>query len=161
MTTRARSRVGALALAGLFALVPVAGSVALAPTAAADDQVVACLAEEQAFDPDVACIEYRDDEGNLVEPVVVDADEPDRSEFTRENIEPISAEVDAEPISAEVDIEPISAELDAERTAAEEEIDYVGSLLVLAAMSLLSLGSIAFAAYVLFFKKPPVRKNAV
>jgi len=143
MTTRARSRVGALALAGLFALVPVAGSVALAPTAAADDQVVACLAEEQAFDPDVACIEYRDDEGNLVEPVVVDADEPDRSEFTRENIE------------------PISAELDAERTAAEEEIDYVGSLLVLAAMSLLSLGSIAFAAYVLFFKKPPVRKNAV
>jgi len=143
MTTRARSRVGALVLAGLFALVPVAGSVALAPTAAADDQVVACLAEEQAFDPDVACIEYRDDEGNLVEPVVVDADEPDRSEFTRENIE------------------PISAELDAERTAAEEEIDYVGSLLVLAAMSLLSLGSIAFAAYVLFFKKPPVRKNAV
>ena len=112
MTTRTRSRVGALALAGLLALVPVAGPVALAPAAAAH-------------------------------PVVASAAEA------------------TEPEPAPVEIAPISAELGDVGAPAEEEVDYLGSLMLFGATTMISLGSIAMVAYFLFIKKPPVRKNAV
>ena len=122
MTTRTRSRAGALALAGLLALVPVAGPVALAPTAAAD-QIVVRLTEEQAAAPIMA---------------------------------------EAVPIAVEAEAAPTTAEPGAEEGpgAPAEEIDYLGSLMLLGATSLISLGSIAMVAYFLFFKKQPMRKNA-
>lgn len=145
MTTRARSRLAALALAGLLALVPVTGSILLAPAAAADDQAVVCLTEEQAADPQIACIEHRDEEGNLVEPLVPDEDDVDNSGLARDGIEPVPADLDAEE----------------DGTTGEDEVDYLGSLMLFAATSIVSLGTIGMAAYFLFFKKQQTRKNAV
>lgn len=130
MTNKIRPRIASALLAGAFAVVPVAATVALAPSAAAiyvEDGVevdldLDALAEKgiapTALDIETDAaggdIEFRDEDGNLVDPVEPAEGDVDRSDLTRAGMEPISVDADEADIEAEdgvVGIEPISAEI--------------------------------------------------
>ncbi|QAY68832.1 hypothetical protein [Xylanimonas protaetiae] len=121
MTKNRLPRISAALLAGAFAVVPVAASVALAPSAAAiahvegeevetnpvhDELGIAPLSLDlDDADADVQSdVEFIDEDGNVVDR---DVDVVDRSELNRRGIDPLTE--DAEPVSLE--IAPISAEV--------------------------------------------------
>lgn len=148
MTKKPLPRLASALLVGALAVVPVAASVAMAPSAAAiylpdgteSDLDLDALAElgiapasadlmgiepvSADLEESTTGIEFRDEDGNLVTPADIDPDGVDRHPLARDHqgIEPI-AEGDYQeimPISGDFqEIEPISGELGIEPISAD------------------------------------------